>query len=775
MDFSEFAKKTFSVLGGGSSTTGFTRALFDAIVVENGREFIEKGDSTFKNYFNGKIGITGIAKSVCVYCDPAEFIDYISEFPEGTIQNLADAFSEDIPDITPFNAAEKLADLFMKIIREAAGTTRNMARGTEPVDLDPCETAEEEESDPYAEFLCGIREEYTLVKTILYQERLVPFYEIYICNDVTVYRPLRNGASRIGYGTTETEVKDITAEKLTELTHYAILRGNGGIGKSMMMRHLLFTAIDEYPERGVIPVIVPLKSYNSEDIDLLDFIVQTIRQFDRHIAPEQIISDLERGRFMLLMDGLDEIASKYMLKFEASIGMFVNQYRKNYFVISSRPISDFVSYGRFAIIELQTLKKDQAIALIDKLDFRSDDPGVKQKFTEALKERLYDTHRSFASNPLLLNIMLLTFESYADVPSKMHKFYEEAYGVLAARHDATKTAFRRAFETGFDSYQFADYLAEFSARTYMAEEYKIPARKARDHYYEMNVRERYADDRKNFAQFMRDICNNLCLMYLEREEYNFMHRSFQEYFCALYFSKLRDGDLKHLGEVLECRGRYKSADRVFDMLYDMIPEKVEDLIILPRLRQLFSHVDGYNGYWSFLIHVYPEISYAVGKTSESDPDNEPNSFIYRFVAEHIGALHHNKFGEFGTSFPGYEYFDHLDFVRRVLVDEDGYEEIDVAPVYDLAEDFNPEKHEICGSIYSFLIVDLRDHRNEEDEDIPETLDPYNPRNYPEEVGEVIEKLDSKSFPLRVEYENVHNYYVSLEEMSVRRAKRKNFF
>ena len=82
--------------------------------------------------------------------------------------------------------------------------------------------------------------------------------------------------------------------------------------------------------------------------------------------------------------------------------------------------------------------------LIDRLEFRPDEPAIKKKFLSVLERMLFRTHRSFTENPLLLTIMLLTFEQYAEVPVKMHVFYREAFEVLAKRHDASKGVFKRA-------------------------------------------------------------------------------------------------------------------------------------------------------------------------------------------------------------------------------------------------------------------------------------------------------------------------------------------
>ena len=75
--------------------------------------------------------------------------------------------------------------------------------------------------------------------------------------------------------------------------------------------------------------------------------------------------------------------------------------------MTSRPIYDsFVSFSKFSVFDIKPLTKKQALALIDKLEFW--DEIAKKSFMEALDNKLYYSHLQFASNPLLLTIMLMT-------------------------------------------------------------------------------------------------------------------------------------------------------------------------------------------------------------------------------------------------------------------------------------------------------------------------------------------------------------------------------
>lgn len=123
MTFSEFAQRLYSVIGSGSNTSAFARTLLDTIVVYKDEELNpiqELKSPTFKAYYNGTNNITKTAKKINANVETSAFEEYIDTFPDNAVQALCSAFEEDIPDITPYNANQKLAELFASIIYEAA-------------------------------------------------------------------------------------------------------------------------------------------------------------------------------------------------------------------------------------------------------------------------------------------------------------------------------------------------------------------------------------------------------------------------------------------------------------------------------------------------------------------------------------------------------------------------------------------------------------------------------------------------------------------------------
>lgn len=251
--------------------------------------------------------------------------------------------------------------------------------------------------------------------------------------------------------------------------------------------------------------------------------------------------------------------------------------------------------------------------------FHEERPEIKQKFLVALK-RLYWTHRSFAENPLLLTIMMMMYADIGDVPSEMHRFYNEAFQVLARKHDATKGGYKRPLSTQLDVEDFKKLFAEFCARTYNDERVELTDEQMEGYYRQLKA-VRDLNAHWNYESFAEDLTSNLCLMYYESLMYHFVHRSFQEYFCARYLADRLDRNLYRLSLTFFESKHYRYySDSTFELLYDMDPIRIEDNVFLPFLTDLFEKCKKGSGfdYLNFLRIMYPEIAYNHGTVRHSD-------------------------------------------------------------------------------------------------------------------------------------------------------------
>jgi len=781
MTFSEFAMKIGNVLKGKTKQAVFVETLFEHIIPEDQFCLIEDlSDSTWKGYYQGN-PINEIARTIVGVADPMCFKSFIDDQDDLPVEKLCAEFLEDLPDIYPMNAGEMLGNLFDQIIREAAADSnkKNYVKYTESektfsssgyvvkqedgsyVTLSSLKVSPH---DPFRIYIDKAVSEYSMKKTLLYLEKKRPFYSMYVCNDLRLKRSMSGSGFR-----NNRNDGDVTIPMLAKYSKCNIIQGTGGIGKTMFMTHLFLSSAEEYKSGGKLPVLCLLKDYKKTYPDLLTFVLDTVNEYAPEVIREDLIEKLEQNQLILLLDGLDEIKSQLKESFDDNLSTFVKRYSDCIVVLTSRPISDFVSYSAFNVYDIQPLRKEQSIALIRKLEFW--DEKAKMNFIADLDKRLYSSHQEFASNPLLLTIMLMTYTNYGDIPAKMHAFYAKAYDTMARAHDKTKDSFQRVLYTKLDPERFADYFAAFCARTFVKEQIEF-TRDEFAQYMKKAIAEipREEDDEGatlTASAFLRDLTDNMCIMYREGERYHFIHRSFQEYFAAVYFMKDEDLLLK-VGEHFEENGGL-FCRRVLDMMFEMNADRVERKIFHPYLRKLFvgcGATTKQGRYWGFLREVYPIFYYNEGDFD--DPDvTKPHSFLYNVI------LDHKKLSEYDNLDDFYDWPDDIsDFIKtqwvEVYTDYYSEENINEARVLDEIEEYGADMIAVrkervsdeytrvfgepieVGTTYEFVVEDILDDELR--------------------YLQLINIVQDKSFPLFVEYKKVVQYYSKLEERVKKRSK-----
>ncbi len=459
---------------------------------------------------------------------------------------------------------------------------------------------------------------YENIKTLLYSEKPRKFKDFYVCNHLQ---------TKEFVGGPKTKLVDSSIKTLSATSNRLIISGIGGIGKSMMMRHLFFDCTAKYKDNGLLPILVPLNNYKETQTDLTEVLYNTICEFTDDVDSDDFDKLLESGKLVILLDGLDEVIGNTRNVFQSALISLIKKYPENTIIISSRPNSTFVQMGHFQVIEILPFEKDQALELVEKLDFH--DKVAKEKFIKDLDKKLFQSHKQFASNPLLLTIMLMTYSSYGEVPAKRHVFYAKAYETMARLHDASKGAYVRPMNTNLSPEVFAEYFSEFCARTYKAGVFEFSADTFAKHM-DATIKRIGKHIDATSRDFLADLTDNLCIMYKEGERYYFIHRSFQEYFCAVFFSTRMDDKLKKIGDFFETQSTRFNGDHTFDMLYDMIPERIDRFVFLPFLQELWEKCDKEKGYWTYLEEMYGEIFGEEGQPGEFY-ENEPFSFLYSFI------------------------------------------------------------------------------------------------------------------------------------------------
>ncbi|HSH05519.1 MAG TPA: SUMF1/EgtB/PvdO family nonheme iron enzyme [Anaerolineae bacterium] len=280
-----------------------------------------------------------------------------------------------------------------------------------------------------------------------------------------------------GYGPMgEILAKPVTALAAAAKNRQLVLLGDPGGGKSTFVNHLAhcLAAHQLQPEAGweqripawpeaetnLLPIMVILRDFAqslperlpkvASPNDLWQFIEQQLDAQNLEFAAEAMRAELDGGRCLLLLDGLDEVAKRDQRAFVRDVVMaFVGRYGENRYVVTCRTLSyqdvawrlPTPTFPTFELAPFSEAKIDAFIVawyqeLMREGQIREQDrAGLTQQLQGAVRR---PDLWSLAANPLLLTVMALVHAHKGRLPEARALLYEETIEMLLWRWEQGK-------------------------------------------------------------------------------------------------------------------------------------------------------------------------------------------------------------------------------------------------------------------------------------------------------------------------------------------------
>lgn len=378
----------------------------------------------------------------------------------------------------------------------------------------------------------------------------------------------------------------LDVQTIIDYSKFSIIRGTGGSGKSTLLKYLFLETIKQ---ESYIPLFIELNELNNYDLtvssNFIEIICEILTTFGSELQKDQLIRLLESGKVVIFLDGYDELKFDNVKPFVTIFGKFCKRFPNNNYILTSRPNTDFREFQRFAVFQISELTIEQSISLIKKLNYS--ESKVADEFIKELNDNLYNTHKSFASNPLLLTLMLINFTHYRKIPEKIHIFYQEAFDTLYRLHDSRKPGmYSREFNTLNDLPKdiFMNTILEISIISYLKSQTSFKE----DELIHMINEKQFEFDSKDYI----DDLISICIFYREGDRISFVHKTFQEYFSAKYLEQLPD--IKRYSQVGEylinefIKGNIGGTDILIPILYALSPDKFEKYILSNFFEEYFG-------------------------------------------------------------------------------------------------------------------------------------------------------------------------------------------
>lgn len=432
----------------------------------------------------------------------------------------------------------------------------------------------------YGDYLKHVHKNNTHIKSLMHRNPML-LKKLYEPMDL-IYRDANREEHRVMYGQIIPEI--ISKSKL-------IIQGVGGLGKSLLLKSLFLELLNQ---EDFIPILIDLKKYQGGK--LIDFVFQTMRGMSfRNLTKEQFEYTLTAGHYVLLLDSFDEIDSQYVLEATQEIIGFSELYGANKYLVASRPFDTerFTAWQNFFEYDLDLLTKEQMTNMIARVNTEGEENSAA--FIEALEEK-FEGKREYLGNPLLLTVLLLTYNKYGELPTDYLDFYERAYTVLFREHDFSKNAYKRNRLAPLTESQFKRILTYIAALMVVKSQILIPR---------SDLLKRIEEAKEEFGvsdfppeDFIEDAVQALCLLVKEGTDYKFIHKNFQEFFAGKYFAAQTDEFLEKnvVRYILDYRINLQQDRTLLATIYQEARERHDKNIILPLVNDFYR--DNFNEFLS---------------------------------------------------------------------------------------------------------------------------------------------------------------------------------
>jgi energy-coupling factor transporter ATP-binding protein EcfA2 len=338
--------------------------------------------------------------------------------------------------------------------------------------------------------------------------------------------------------------------------------GAPGCGKTTLLQHIAL-ALATKPPRGLLrltPILLFLRQHVKIIVANKPLLAEVVQQ---HFANPKRYPDLEppecwfsqqlqAGRCLVLLDGLDEVANAEERKFiSAWIDEQIINYPRCAFIVTSRPQGYHVAPLARAtvVLEVQAFTMAQVHKFIDAWYLANEimsfggkaDPGVRlraQQEAEDLRQRLHSRPALLALtvNPLLLTMIAMVHRYRGQLPGRRVELYAEICDVLLGHwreakgiHDNLTAAQKRVALQPLAAWMMTKSVREIEITTAI-EVIREP----------LQTVGLANSDLENFwlENFLKDIQASSGL-FAEREMgvWSFAHLTFQEYLAAAHFKE----------------------------------------------------------------------------------------------------------------------------------------------------------------------------------------------------------------------------------------------
>jgi hypothetical protein len=368
-----------------------------------------------------------------------------------------------------------------------------------------------------------------------------------------------------------------STEWVTREAARTVVVDGAGMGKSTFVRRLIAQTLKD---DDFVPVLLELRRIRDGDT----LIEALSRQFDEINKPfdrDLLMKLFDVGRFLFVLDGLDEVPSERQEVLLAQIEELAKAAEQSAMLLTTRPETPLPRLAGARVVTIRPLSVEQAESLVGRYDTALGISVGRRMAAEfaRIPSKLLET-------PLLVALLYRTYDYTKVVEPKISTFYEELYSALYKGHDLTKT-FVRSKASDLDVASFRRLLRAFAFLVISHQKLSIHGDAEAVRLTEEAIRLTSVQPRSP-AAFVDDLLLSVPLLVREGGELRFVHQSIAEWLAAEY---LAIGNPEGDKMVTRVWGGplHRRFMEVFDFLADVDPRMFERVVVRPFADEARSH------------------------------------------------------------------------------------------------------------------------------------------------------------------------------------------